>query len=82
MGRVTWKRISEKKLPVERRSSPVKADVCPICGKPLVEMEYVGKDKSILKILASGCEGDYLVDAEKDGKVVWRKVRKRKRSAS
>lgn len=28
MGRVTWKRISEKKLPVERRCSPVKADVC------------------------------------------------------
>jgi len=86
MGRTRWKVVSEKKLPVKKRSSSVKADslgckeVCPYCGKPLKEFEYIGKDKSMLKMIASGCEGEYLVDTKEDGKVVWREVRKRSAS--
>jgi uncharacterized protein (DUF2249 family) len=87
MGRTRWKVASEKKLPVKKRStakvnidSSGSKEVCPCCGEPLKEFEYIGTDKSILAKLASGCEEDFMYDLKEDGKVVWRE--KRKRSAS
>jgi len=57
---------------------------CPICGEPLKEFEYIGKDKSTLAKLASCGEEGCMVEPMEDGKSVWREVRnrKRKRSAS
>jgi uncharacterized protein (DUF2249 family) len=45
-------------------------------------MEYIGTDKSILDKIASGfsgCEGDFMADAMENGKIVWRKVRKKRK---
>jgi len=69
MGRVTQKRISKIKG----------KDFCPICGKPMVEIEYVGTNPSVLAKLASGEEGDFAADLKEDGKDVWREVRRKRK---
>jgi len=92
MGRVTRKRVarilsSGGTLPLPsdlvrgRKPHVVDEDRCPICGKPMVEMEYIGTNPSVLAKIASGCEDDFmLADLKEDGKVVWRKVRKKRRA--
>lgn len=82
-----WKRVSPKKLSARKRgvfvSTPVDTDSeilrrcvidpkhCPICGKKMQDLEYVGHNPEILAIIASGLEGDFAFDALEDGKPAW-----------